>query len=81
MRTNTRLTALAASAAVLSLAGAGAATADDRGDGDGNIGTTVNWTSNDGNGNVTFFDDGSSFQGTAQFPSEGPVGYRGSLSD
>ncbi|MFJ4913721.1 hypothetical protein [Streptomyces sp. NPDC088726] len=79
MRTNTRLTALAASAAILSLAGAGAATADDRGDADGNIGTTVNWTSNDGN--VTFFDDGSSFQGTAQFPSEGPVGYRGSLSD
>lgn len=40
-------------------------------------GTTVTWSSDAGNGSVTFFDGGSSFQGTAQFPGEGPVGYRG----
>ncbi|MET9535326.1 hypothetical protein ABZY02_33010 [Streptomyces sp. NPDC006649] len=79
MRTSTRLIAVAALAAVLSLAGVGAATADGLGDADGNNGTSVTWNSNDGN--VTFFDDGSSFQGAAQFPSEGPVGYRGSLRD
>lgn len=44
-------------------------------------GTTVTWSSPDaGNGSVTFFDDGSRFEGTAQFPSEGPVGYRGTLT-
>lgn len=50
-------------------------------DGSPSTGTTVTWSSADaGNGSVTFFDDGSRFEGTAQFPAEGPVGYRGSLS-
>jgi hypothetical protein len=45
-------------------------------------GTTVTWSNPDsGSGSVTFFDDGGSFQGTAQFPNEGPVGYRGTLAD
>ncbi len=44
-------------------------------------GTTVTWSSpNAGNGSITFFDEGSRFQGTAQFPNEGPVGYRGTLA-
>ncbi|OLF07607.1 hypothetical protein BLA60_27225 [Actinophytocola xinjiangensis] len=43
-------------------------------------GTAVTWSSPAaGNGSVTFFDDGSRFEGTAQFPNEGPVGYRGQL--
>ncbi|MFE4670751.1 hypothetical protein ACFRI7_38030 [Streptomyces sp. NPDC056716] len=46
-------------------------------DGAPSTGTTVTWSGDDGNGSVTFFDGGSSFQGTAQFPGEGPVGYRG----
>lgn len=46
-------------------------------DGAPSTGTTVSWTSDRGNGTVTFFDGGSNFQGTAQFPGEGPVGYRG----
>ncbi|MEE1738760.1 hypothetical protein [Streptomyces sp. BE147] len=46
-------------------------------DGAPSTGTTVTWSSDAGNGSVTFFDDGSSFQGAAQFPGEGPVGYRG----
>ncbi|OHV21479.1 hypothetical protein BBK14_26595 [Parafrankia soli] len=33
-----------------------------------------------GNGNITFFDDGARFQGAAEFPGEGPVGYRGSAA-
>jgi len=40
-------------------------------------GTTVTWSGESGNGTVTFFDNGATFQGTAQFPGEGPVGYRG----
>ncbi|MFI5617614.1 hypothetical protein [Streptomyces sp. NPDC051567] len=40
-------------------------------------GTTVTWSGDAGKGSVTFFDDGSSFSGTAQFPGEGPVSYRG----
>ncbi|MGA4543484.1 hypothetical protein ACPA54_26185 [Uniformispora flossi] len=28
---------------------------------------------------MTFFDGGNNFPGTAQFPGEGPVGYRGRL--
>lgn len=40
-------------------------------------GTSVAWFSPSGNGSVTFFDDGMTFSGSAQFPSEGPVGYRG----
>ncbi|MFJ6216653.1 hypothetical protein ACIQGZ_25485 [Streptomyces sp. NPDC092296] len=41
-------------------------------------GTSVSWNSPEGNANITFF-DGGTFQGTAQFPDEGPVGYRGSV--
>ncbi|MFJ4897671.1 hypothetical protein [Streptomyces sp. NPDC088727] len=74
MRTSTRLIAVAASAAVLSLAGVGAATAD------GSTGTTVAWSTSS-NGNTNDLEGGSSFQGTAQFPGEGPVGYRGSVSN
>ncbi|MCX4967440.1 hypothetical protein OHA98_22295 [Streptomyces sp. NBC_00654] len=46
-------------------------------DGAPSTGTTVTWSSDAGNGSVTFFDGGSSFHGSAQFPGEGPVGYRG----
>jgi hypothetical protein len=42
-------------------------------------GTQVSWASSAGNGSVTFYDNGSTFSGSAQFPNEGPVGYRGSL--
>ncbi len=42
-------------------------------------GTSVAWASKDGNGNITFFNDANSFLGSAQFPGEGPVGYRGQL--
>lgn len=41
-------------------------------------GTTVTWYSQNGNGSITFFGDGE-FRGSAQFPGEGPVGYRGDL--
>lgn len=44
-------------------------------------GTQVMWSSPNGNGNITFFDDATSFNGSAQFPKEGPVGYRGQLKD
>lgn len=45
-------------------------------------GTTVTWSSDDqGKGSVTFFDEGSRFEGTAQFPDEGPVEYRGRRAD
>lgn len=40
-------------------------------------GTQVSWAGPAGNGSITFFDDGARFQGAAQFPNEGPVGYRG----
>lgn len=40
-------------------------------------GTQVSWAGPEGNASITFFDDGASFQGAAQFPGEGPVGYRG----
>ncbi|GAA3031830.1 hypothetical protein [Actinokineospora globicatena] len=40
-------------------------------------GTTVTWSGPKGNATVTFFDNGATFQGTAQFPNEGPIGYRG----
>jgi len=42
-------------------------------------GTQVSWSGPNGNGNITFFNEGSSFMGSAQFPGEGPVGYRGQL--
>lgn len=41
-------------------------------------GTSVSWSSSNGNGNIRFFNDATSFLGSAQFPGEGPVGYRGS---
>jgi len=81
--TRTRLLAVAASAAVLSLAGAGAAVADE-GNGDftlspgANGGTTATWQGAEGNGSITFFDQ-DNFRGSAQFPDEGPVGYRGTV--
>jgi hypothetical protein len=40
-------------------------------------GTQVSWAGPAGNATITFFDDGARFQGAAQFPGEGPVGYRG----
>lgn len=42
-------------------------------------GTTVTWSSANGNGSITFFNDGQAFRGAAQFVGEGPVGYRGTL--
>jgi hypothetical protein len=42
-------------------------------------GTQVSWSGPQGNGQVTFFDDGTWFTGSAQFPKEGPVGYRGQV--
>ncbi|MGC5402113.1 hypothetical protein ACPXCP_41060 [Streptomyces sp. DT20] len=66
----------AAPAALLVLTAAGGATADDF-DSPSGTGTAVTWQGNGGQGSITFFDNGSTFQGTAQFPGEGPVGYRG----
>ncbi|MEX5709984.1 hypothetical protein AB1484_17130 [Parafrankia sp. FMc6] len=43
-------------------------------------GTQVSWSGPQGNGNITFFDDGARFQGAAEFPGEGPVGYRGTAA-
>ncbi|OON80095.1 hypothetical protein [Streptomyces tsukubensis] len=43
-------------------------------------GTQVSWAGPHGNGSVTFFDNGTSFSGSAQFSGEGPVGYRGEIS-
>jgi hypothetical protein len=40
-------------------------------------GTQVSWAGPEGNASITFFNDGNTFQGAAQFPGEGPVGYRG----
>lgn len=42
-------------------------------------GTQMSWASPRGNGQITFFDDGVSFAGSAQFKGEGPVGYRGQV--
>ncbi|MGW1836540.1 hypothetical protein [Streptomyces sp. BBFR2] len=50
------------------------------GDARPSTGTTVTWSGDKGKGSVTFFDDGQNFQGTAQFPGEGPVGYRGTYA-
>jgi hypothetical protein len=41
-------------------------------------GTTLTWTSPNGNGSITFTAT-KGFTGTAQFPNEGPVGYRGTF--
>lgn len=49
-------------------------------DGRPTTGTTVTWSSDQGNATVTFFDNGTRFSGTAQFPGEGPVEYRGTLA-
>jgi hypothetical protein len=46
-------------------------------DGPPSTGTQVTWSSREGNGSVTFFDNGVTFGGSKQSPSEGPVGYRG----
>jgi hypothetical protein len=43
-------------------------------------GTQVSWSGPEGNAAITFFDDGARFQGAAQFPGEGPVGYRGTCA-
>jgi hypothetical protein len=40
-------------------------------------GTTVSWSGDQGSADITFYDGGSSFNGNARFPGEGPVGYRG----
>ncbi|MEV1011306.1 hypothetical protein [Streptomyces sp. NPDC049881] len=50
-------------------------------DGRPSTGTTVTWSGDQGKGTVTFFDGGSRFEGTAQFPGEGPVEYRGRAQD
>ena len=42
-------------------------------------GTQVTWSGPQGNGSITFFNSANSFAGSAQFPNEGPVGYRGQL--
>jgi hypothetical protein len=39
-------------------------------------GTTISWSSANGNGSITFFEDADTFRGSAQFVGEGPVGYR-----
>lgn len=39
-------------------------------------GTQVSWSGTQGSAAITFFEDGS-FSGSAVFPGEGPVGYRG----
>ncbi|TQM78009.1 hypothetical protein FHX81_0258 [Saccharothrix saharensis] len=49
-------------------------------DGKPGTGTTVTWSGDQGNGSVTFFDNGATFSGSAQFPGEGPVGYRGTYA-
>ncbi len=40
-------------------------------------GTRVSWGGPNGGGNVTFFEDNNRLEDSAQFPGEGPVGYRG----
>lgn len=42
-------------------------------------GTQVSWSGPQGSGSITFFNDANSFLGSAQFPNEGPVAYRGQL--
>ncbi|GLZ40467.1 hypothetical protein [Actinokineospora sp. NBRC 105648] len=43
-------------------------------------GTSVSWSGPQGNASITFFDNGRTFAGTAVFPNEGPIGYRGELA-
>ena len=47
------------------------------GNGRPKTGTQISWAGPQGNASITFFDDGARFSGAAQFPNEGPVGYRG----
>lgn len=42
-------------------------------------GTQLSWSGPNGSANITFFNDEDAFRGSAQFPGEGPVGYRGQL--
>jgi hypothetical protein len=42
-------------------------------------GTALHWSGPNGNGDITI-GAGNTFTGTAQFPNEGPVGYRGTIS-
>ena len=42
-------------------------------------GTKVSWSGPDGKGNITFYDEGTSFTGSAQFPGEEPVDYQGRM--
>ncbi len=42
-------------------------------------GTHVSWSGPNGKADIAFFNDAYAFEGTAQFPGEGPVGYRGKL--
>lgn len=42
-------------------------------------GTQISWAGMQGNGSITFFEDGTRFAGSAQFKGEGPVGYRGTV--
>ena len=42
-------------------------------------GTCISWWGENGSGNITFSNNSKSFYGTAQFPGENPVGYRGEL--
>jgi hypothetical protein len=45
-------------------------------------GTQISWGGPDaGAANITFLDDGNKFDGSAQFPGGGPIGYRGTLKD
>lgn len=44
-------------------------------------GTNISWWGPNGNGNITFSNNASSFYGTAQFPGEAPVSYRGKLKE
>ena len=50
------------------------------GNGTPETGTTVSWSGPQGKGSITFFNDANSFIGSAQFPGESPVGYRGYLA-
>ncbi len=44
-------------------------------------GTQVSWGGPNGGGDITFYEDGKRFDGSAQFPGEGPIGYRGTLKN
>ncbi|MEU4180928.1 hypothetical protein [Streptomyces sp. NPDC026589] len=79
-RARTRLRPALASAAVLVLTAAGGASADGFTESESEGGdTTLTWQSDGAaQGGITFERD--SYTGTAQFPGEGPVAYRGTLN-